>query len=258
MPRTASCNHRRAARGRRARCRPRRGRACRRSSPATSSASASSVRHSTASAPCPTWGSITDGSRISVARSSSPSRASAAAATTMASKPAAFSSRVGTLPRSSAKVRSGRRSASWARRRTEPVATSAPGPSASRVEPTNASRVGALGHRREDQPVGAGVGREVLGRVHRDVGAIVEDGLLHFLHEDAGAAHGMDGNVGASVTGGADDDELERAAEQRAHPFGLPARQRAAARRDAQRARHQSSASRSGSGRPNSSTSASA
>ena len=104
---------------------------------------ASSARHSTASAPCPTMGSITATSRTSVARSERPSRSSAAAATTTAACSDAFSTRVGTLPRSSAKRRSGRMAASCARRRTEPVPILPPRGIAASVEPTSASRTSA-------------------------------------------------------------------------------------------------------------------
>ena len=64
------------------------------------------------------------------------------------------------------------------------------------------ARVGPLGHRGEHEAVGPCRRGQVLGRVHRDVGAAVEHGLLHLLHEDAGAADRVDGHVGALVAGG--------------------------------------------------------
>ena len=205
-PRTGGCSRRRAPRGsaRSASDVAMRGVVVDRVE-ARSSVASSSARHSTASAPCATCGSITDGSSRSAIRSASPSRSSAAAATTIASNSAALSSRVCMLPRSSAKPRSGRIAASCARRRTEPVATVAPVGSASSVEPTSASRASRpLGDRGERQTVG-GVGREILGRVHRDVGASVEHGLLHLLHEHARPTDRVDRHVGAAITGGLDD-----------------------------------------------------
>src|SRR3954451_10833245 len=94
--------------------------------------------------------------------------------------------------------------------------------------------------------------------MHGEVGAAVEHGLLHLLDEDAGASHRVDRDVGADVTAGGDDHELHVVSEHGGDSVGLPAGQLAAARRHAQRAGHQSSSSASGSGRPNSSTSASA
>src|SRR5581483_6253650 len=105
-----------------------------------STVSASSARHSTARAPCATWGSMTDGSRTSAARSASPSRSRAANATTTASNSAALATRVSMFPRNEAKPRSGRRAASWAWRRTDPVPTRPPAGMSSRRAPTRASR----------------------------------------------------------------------------------------------------------------------
>ena len=124
--------------------------------------SASSARHSTASAPCATCGSSTDGSSRSAIRSAKPSRSSAAAATTIASKPRGLLERgCAMLPRSSANVRSGRRSASWARRRTEPVRPARPSGSAASERPDErVARVGPLGDGAEHEPVG----RSATGR----------------------------------------------------------------------------------------------
>src|SRR5437588_1220951 len=102
--------------------------------------SASSVRHSTARAPWPTWGRTIDGSRTSSMTNVRSSRRRAAAAITMASNSDALASRVSMLPRRPAKVRSGLAHASWARRRTDPVPTRAPTGRPSSVEPTSASR----------------------------------------------------------------------------------------------------------------------
>ena len=106
------------------------------------------------------------------------------------------------------------------------------------------TRVGPFGDRREDQPVGGGRG-QVLGRVHGDVGATVEHGLLHFLHEHTLSADAVDlgGLVGVTVR--LDEHVLDRVTEERTHPFGLPAREPAAARRDAHRALAQSATGRS-------------
>ena len=91
-----------------------------------------------------------------------PSRSRAATATTPAPSWAARSSRVAMFPRSSAKVRSGRSQASWARRRTDPVATVAPaGRSASR-DPTRASRGSARsGIQARRRPSGVVEGRSL-------------------------------------------------------------------------------------------------
>src|SRR5829696_6163836 len=102
--------------------------------------SASPVRHSTARAPWATWGSMTSGSSRSVMCPDSPSRSNAVAATTMASTSAARARRVAMLPRRPSKRRSGRTWASWARRRSDPVATVAPSGRPSSVVPTRASR----------------------------------------------------------------------------------------------------------------------
>ena len=96
------------------------------------------------------------------------------------------------LPRSSANARSGCTAASWARRRTDPVRDArARAEAPARVLPTSASRGSARsGNAASTMPSGGGLDGQVLGRVHRDVGPAVEHGLLHLLHEHAGAAHG--------------------------------------------------------------------
>ncbi len=119
------------------------------------------------------------------------------------------------------------------------------------------TRVGALGDRREHQAFGRCRRWEILGRVHRDVGAAVEHGLLHFLDEHARPTHLVDRSVGARVTRRRDDHQLDFATEQRRHAFGLPAGEHAPARRDAQRG-HQASGSGSTSRNANRSANASA
>ena len=176
-------------------------------------------------------------------RSASPSRSSAAAATTIGvDTRAACSRRVAMLPRSSANVRSGRSAASCARRRTEPVADPRAGRAASSsVEPTSASRGSARsGTAASTRPSGCGRRGQVLGRVHREVGAPCEHRVLHLLHEDAGAAEGVDRarrcgghRWSSTMTSSAS------TPSRRDDPVGLPPGQRAAACRDAQRARHQ-------------------
>ena len=87
------------------------------------------------------------------------------------------------------------------------------------------ARVGALGDRGEHEPR-VGGRREILGRVHRDVGATVEDGLLDLFHEHAGAAEPVDLGVAVLVATRRDDHELRPPPEQRNDPFRLPPRER--------------------------------
>ena len=179
-------------------------------------------------------------SRTSAMWSASPSRSSATAATTMASKSAALASRVAMLPRSPANVRSGRRSTSCARRRADPVAMRAPGRQAAERQPDQrVAGVAPLGHRGQHEARHGGR-RQVLGRVHGEVGPPVEHRGLHLLDEHALAAQLPDRDVEPLVGHRLDDDELDVEAglggpEQRGHVLGLPAGQRAAARGDAER-----------------------
>ena len=71
----------------------------------------------------------------------------AATATTTAatSSDSPMATRRAMFPRSWVKTRSGRSQAIWARRRADPVATSAPGTRSARVEPTRPSRGSARG-----------------------------------------------------------------------------------------------------------------
>ena len=96
-------------------------------------------RHSTATHPCPTAGTNSAGSSRSAIRSVRPRISSAATAITIAPPSGTLSSRVWMLPRSSTNSRSGRARRSWARRRTEPVATVAPAGRSTSVRPTSAS-----------------------------------------------------------------------------------------------------------------------
>src|SRR6056297_257720 len=100
----------------------------------------SSLRHSTATHPWPTAGTNSSTASVSAIRSVRPRMSSAATAITMAPPSGTFESRRSMLPRSSANRRSGRTRCSWARRRTEPVATVLPSASAPSSAPTSASR----------------------------------------------------------------------------------------------------------------------
>ena len=66
------------------------------------------------------------------------------------------------LPRNPVNVRSGRSQANWARRRTDPVATVAPGARSASVEPTSTSRGSARG--------GTAATWYTLGYAHRHLG----------------------------------------------------------------------------------------
>ncbi len=253
---------RRAGRGRRARRRPRRGRACRRWRRAARAFRSSSVRHSTASAPWPTCGSMTDGSRYSVARSASPSRSSAAAATTMASK-------LGSLLEAGGDVapQLGEREVGPPRRelRAPPHRTgrhARPAGSASRVDPTSASRGSARsGTAASTSPRARPIaGRSLAECTARSARPSSTACCTSFTKMPVPPTAWIGTSVRASPV-------VETITSSTSPPssvgdaVGLPARQRAAARRHAQRARHQPSepvSASSGSGRPNSSTSASA
>ena len=118
---------------------------------------ASSARHSTASAPWPTWGTIASGSRTST--DSPPAGTSPTGRWPPWPPPRrpprrtpTAASRVARLPRRPVKVRSGRRLASCARRRAEPVATVDAGGQC--VEPAadqHVPGIGPLGERGQDQ-----------------------------------------------------------------------------------------------------------
>ena len=137
------------------------------------------------------------------------------------------------LPRSPTKRRSGRAAASWAWRRSEPVATSARSGRSARVgADERVAGVAPLGHARDHQ-AGHGDRRQVLGRVDGEVGPAVEHGGLHLLGEDALAAELPDRDVEPAVALRVDDDELDLdvgvdGAQQRGDVLGLPPGERAA------------------------------
>ena len=87
--------------------------------------------------------------------------------------------------------------ASCARRRTEPVPIAPAGRDLVERASRRARRADRprSGTAASTSPAGV-VGRQILGRVHREVGAAVEHGLLHFLHEHARAADRV--QIGAS------------------------------------------------------------
>ena len=94
----------------------------------------SSQRHSTASAPCATWGSMTSMPMHSMGVGGQPEAAEGGhghdhGAASAAPGPGGWRC----CPAGSWKVRSGRSQASWARRRWLPVATVAPGPRSASV-----------------------------------------------------------------------------------------------------------------------------
>ena len=105
------------------------------------------------------------------------------------------------------------------------------GETVERAPDERVARVGPLGDRREHEP-GVGRRRQILRRVHRDVGATVEHGLLDLLHEHSGAAEPVDLDVAVLVAARRHDHELRGPAEQRDHPLRLPARERTPASRD--------------------------
>ena len=70
--------------------------------------------------------------------------------------------------------------------------------------------------------------------MHGEVGASLEHGLLHLLGEHARAADGVEIGALVAVAGRRDEHELDVLAQQRGDALRLPARERAAARRDAE------------------------
>ena len=196
----------------------------------------SSARHSTPSAPWPIWGSITDGSSNSLARSASPRRRRAAAATTTALWSPAWATRVAMCPAGR------RRSGPVAARPAGPVAApdpvpiSAPTGNTSRVQPTRASRGSSRAGTLASTKPGA-VADEVLGRVDGHVGPTVQHRLLDLLHEHALAPHLPHRHVPTAVAGGLDHDQFHHqsrvdASQPIGHQAGLPEGQFAASSRD--------------------------
>ena len=193
----------------------------------------SSARHSTASAPCATAGSMTsDDPGFRRSRPALPSRSRPHSASTSASTSPASSlaSRVLTLPRIGTIARSGRIRSNCARRRSEAVPTRAPSRQAREgkraVRPTSTSRGSS---RWSTQPIASPARQHrlhVLQRMHREVDAAVEQRLLDLLGEQALAADlGEQAGLHA-VAGRADRHQFER-------PVGRQARD---ARRAAGRA----------------------
>ena len=202
----------------------------------------SSARHSTASAPWPTWGTISSGaSTLGDAGRPSPSRSRADGGHHDGAA-------VGHLlePGVDVAAELHEREVGTERRRAGPAG----GPSRwprSRPAPARRGdgRRGRRGDRRARARPPAPDRRrwsdgQVLGRVHREVGPAVEHGLLHLLHEHALAAEGADRRVGAGVARGLHQDQLDVQAgvhglQQRGHVLGLPAGQGTAPGRQAQR-----------------------
>ena len=99
--------------------------------------------------------------------------------------------------------------ASCARRRTEPVATVAPGASSIESESDEAvTRVAALGHRGDREPRRCGR-REILRGVDGEVGVAVEDRGLHLLDEHTLSAELVDRAIARPVAQRLDEHELD-------------------------------------------------
>ena len=129
------------------------------------------------------------------------------------------------------KVRSGRNHASCARRLTDPVAKRAPGRRSSRRAPTRASRGSARsGTHASTSPVGVMEGRS-LAECTAMSARPSRTAACTSLTKAPCPPRLVDRNVGETVAGGLDDDELARrragpGVEQLRHPGGLPAGQR--------------------------------
>ena len=144
-------------------------------------------------------------------------------------------SRVARLPRRPVKVRSGRRLASWARRRADPVATSgAGGQGAERGPHQHVAGIGPLGEGGQHQSgyLELGGGGQVLGRVHGGVGIPPDHRGLHLLDEHPLAPEPVERHVEPAVPVGLHHHQRRRdtpdSLEQRGHPLGLPQGQRRA------------------------------
>ena len=72
------------------------------------------------------------------------------------------------------------------------------------------ARIPALAERGEHESV-SGRGRQILGRVHGQVGSSVEHGALHLLDEHALAADLVERDVETHVAGRLDGDQLDDA-----------------------------------------------
>ena len=145
---------------------------------------------------------------------SCPSTCSAATAITIAPPSGTFDEPGGDVA-AQLDERAGRAAtaASWARRRTDPVATVAPGGELGRAADRSARRRRRAGAgTRRSTSASCGRRRQVLGRVHGDVGAPVEHGLLDLLDEHALAADHVQRHVLAAVAGRLDEHQLDVAA----------------------------------------------
>ena len=194
----------------------------------------SSARHSTASAPCATCGSITAGDKHLGHRAGQLQPLErgvrdddrveafvvelAQAGLDVAAQPT--EQQVGT---------------SRGELRAPPDGTGADAPAGGdRIErgaDERVARVGPFGNRGKDETRRV-AGRQILGRVHREIGAVVEHGLLHFLHEHALAPDLVELGRLIGVALRLHEDVLDAAAEPGADALGLPAREPAPSRRD--------------------------
>ena len=190
-PRRAPCSRRRA-RATAARSASRAARASASSSGGGEVAS-SPRRVCSTTTPWPTSGTKRSTGRRKPISASSPRRSRPQAASMTASSPRSprLRRRVSTLPRTGSTTRSGRSASSSARRRMR----RRPDPRAARhvAERAGAGRTRRRARRRAagrrpSARLGMVLAGQVLGRVHRDVDAPVEQRLLDLAHEDAAAA----------------------------------------------------------------------
>ena len=90
------------------------------------------------------------------------------------------------------------------------------------VETTTHERIGrvaSLAERSDHQTVRE-CRRQILRRVHSEVGAAVEHRELHLLHEDALSTDHVQRNVEPGIAGGLDHHQLDRSAGRRRDPIG--------------------------------------
>jgi hypothetical protein len=99
--------------------------------------------------------------------------------------------------------------------------------------------VSSVGSRRvhELEP-GIGAGRQVLCRVHGDVGRATSEGGPDVVGEGALPADRPQGNVGEAIAERGDDHGLDRHPERLGHERHLPEREAAASGRGSQRSGH--------------------
>jgi hypothetical protein len=97
------------------------------------------------------------------------------------------------------------------------------------------SRILPLAHGPQHDAVGQ-IGRQILERMHREIDAAIQQGVIDLPGEQGPAADPSQRNIGHHVSGGPDVHSLGCLAgcgEQRAHTLGLPPRKRAASGADA-------------------------